>query len=233
MGFESLAYILPYLNIFNTSLSVILNIVPAVAFINVVKEIDKYTVIPESMLICNLFNGVGWGCYWHLKNAYMPRLCSIICSVLSLFYAFLYLFYRVEKSCLKWLLSVIVVIGICLGGGYLCLYVFPIGPFGFGLMIVNILMFVSPAQNLGRVFKEKQYKLIPIASTLAGAACSGGWLLFGLINGDINCIVPNALGLVSSIFTAGVYVYFRAQAKDDKGEDEGQELVEKKDENQA
>lgn len=232
MVIQSLAPILPYLNIFNTSLSVILNIAPGVSFIKIVKEIEKYNIIPESMLICNLFNGVGWGCYWHLKNNYMPRLCSILCSILSLIYAFLYLFYRLEKNCCKWLLSVLVVCGICVGGGYLCLYVFPIGPFGFGLMIINILMFISPAQNLGKVIKEKQYKLIPIASTLAGAACSGGWLLFGVINQDINCIVPNAIGLVSSIFTACVYVYFKSQAKD-KEEEEGQELVEKKDDNQA
>ena len=88
----------------------------------------------------------------------------------------------------------LVELAICVGIGYCCLFVIPLVPLGYSLMVINILMYIAPAQNLGRVFKEKNYKLIPIASTLAGAVCSAGWLLFAFITGDINCGVPNGLG---------------------------------------
>ena len=229
MALESIAWILPYLNIFNTVITVILNSSPAVAFIGVIKGIDKYEVIPETMLICNLLGNLGWGCYWHRKNNFMPRLCSTICGTLAATFGFLYLFYRTEKNCGKWLLLSLVEIVFILGVGYLCLFVIPLTPFGYGLMIINTLAYIAPAQNLRRVIKEKNYKLIPIATTIAGAACSGGWLLFSIISNDINCGVPNGIGLVSSIFTTIVWVYYKSTTKKDDKE-EGQELVEQKDE---
>ena len=229
MALESIAWILPYLNIFNTVITVILNSAPAVAFMGVIKGVDKYDVIPETMLICNLLNNLGWGCYWHLKNNFMPRLCSAICGTLAAIFGFLYLYYRAEKNCGKFLAFSLGEVVCILAIGYLCLYVIPLTPFGYGLMVINILMYIAPAQNLGRVFKEKNYKLIPIASTLAGAVCSAGWLLFAIISSDINCGVPNGIGVVSSIFTAAVYAYYRSVAKKEDKEEEGQELVEKND----
>lgn len=230
MALESLAFILPYLNVFNTIITVVLNSAPAVAFMGVIKGVDKYDVVPETMLICNLLNNLGWGCYWHLKSQYMPRLCSAICGTLAAIFGSLYLYYRSDKSCGKWVLFTLVELAICVGIGYCCLFVIPLVPLGYSLMVINILMYIAPAQNLGRVFKEKNYKLIPIASTLAGAVCSAGWLLFAFITGDINCGVPNGLGCVSSIFTAAVWAYFKSASKKEDKDEEGQELVEQKDE---
>ena len=76
------------------------------------------------------------------------------------------------------------------------------------MIIVNIFMFIAPGQNLIRVIKEKNYKLIPIATTIIGSICSGGWLLFGIIVDDINCIIPNGLGLISSVITTIIWIYF-------------------------
>ena len=90
------------------------------------------------------------------------------------------------------------------------------------------MQYVAPAQNLIKVIKEKNYKLIPIVSTILGAFCSGGWLLFGLIVGDINSIISNGLGCFSSIITTFIwfYIYCIYSKKEDEMEKE-KELVEK------
>jgi uncharacterized protein with PQ loop repeat len=78
---------------------------------------------------------------------------------------------------------------------------------------MNSLMFIAPGQNIIRVIKEKNYKLIPIATTLVAIICSGGWLLFGILVNDINCIISNLIGLVSSIFTTLIWVIYYLRSK--------------------
>ncbi len=82
------------------------------------------------------------------------------------------------------------------------------------------MQYIAPAQNLFKAFKEKNDKLIPIVSTLCGCLCSGGWFLFGLIIGDINCIIPNGLGLVSSVLTALIWLYIKGNKKKEEEKDE-------------
>ena len=103
---------------------------------------------------------------------------------------------------------------------------------GILLIAINTMQYVSPAQNLIKVIKEKNHKLIPIVSTILGALCSGGWLLFGLIVGDINSIISNGLGCLSSILTTLIwFIIFTKYGKKEKGDkEEEKELVEKEDE---
>ena len=76
------------------------------------------------------------------------------------------------------------------------------------LIVINIILFIAPGQNLKKVIRKKNHKLIPIATTIIGCICSAGWLLFGIIVEDINCIIPNGLGLISSIITTFIWIYF-------------------------
>ena len=96
------------------------------------------------------------------------------------------------------------------------LYVLKMKIFGIILIFFNILMFIAPGQNIVRVIREKNHKLIPISTTIVGIICSGGWLLFGIIVNDINCIIPNLIGLISSIFNTFIWIFFYVKAKIEK-----------------
>ncbi len=92
---------------------------------------------------------------------------------------------------------------------YICLYhINSLKIYGIMLIVINIIMFIAPGQNLKKVIRKKNHKLIPIATTIIGCICSAGWLLFGIIVEDINCIIPNGLGLISSIITTFIWIYF-------------------------
>ena len=60
-GIPSLLPYKNYLSIFNTGITVFLNLSPAVLFINVSKGKEKYTNIPPLMLLFNLLNNAIWG----------------------------------------------------------------------------------------------------------------------------------------------------------------------------
>jgi hypothetical protein len=231
-GIPSLLPYKNYLSIFNTVVTVFLNLSPAVVFINVAKGKEQYTNIPPMMLLFNLLNNAIWGCYWHRRGEFSGFFCSFLCSTIATIYLVWYLYYVASKNVGKFLLYVLgqfVVEAAVVAFFVSNILDLPI--VGILLIVINTLQYIAPAQNLMRVIKEKNHKLIPIVSTLVGAVCSGGWLLFALIIGDINCFIPNGLGCISSIITSLVWFWIRSKsAKKEDESKEGEELINKDEE---
>lgn len=212
-----------YLSIFNTIVTVILAVTPIVPFIAICKGTEKYTVVPETLLIFSVLNNLGWGCYWYIQGNATPMTCSIICGSMALIFGVIYLFYMAEKKIGKFLLFVFLEFAVTAILSYPFLKI-PPQIVGKILIVINVIMYVAPAQNILRVIKEKNPKLIPIVSTIAGAVCSGGWFLFGFLIKDINCMIPNILGCISSIITALIWGYYSCIYKKEEEEDEEERL---------
>ena len=232
-GIESLVPIKNYVSLFSTFLNIFLNLSPLVIFINIVKGKEEYTNIPPMMLLFSFLNNAIWGGYWYRKNEMAVFWCCFICVTIATIFSSWYLFYYSQKKCGKFIFYVLCQIAFEMGiialffSNLIDLYIV-----GILLIAINTMQYVSPAQNLIKVIKEKNHKLIPIVSTILGALCSGGWLLFGLIVGDINSIISNGLGCLSSILTTLIWfwIYTKYGKKEKRDEDEEKELVEKEDE---
>ena len=205
--------ILSYLQIFNILITVFLNFSQIFVFIPVIKGKQKYTNIPFLMLIFNLLNCICWACYWFRKNVISPVISNAICLIISTMFFLIYIFFFSKKIVTKFLFYIIILILIETIIIFISLYVINLNFFGIILIVMNSLMFIAPGQNIIRVIKEKNYKLIPIATTLVAIICSGGWLLFGILVNDINCIISNLIGLVSSIFTTLIWVIYYLRSK--------------------
>ena len=226
-GIPSLLPIKQYLSIFNTIITVLLNAAPIAGFINVSRGKEKYTNIPPMMLIVNMINNIVWGCYWIRQSEYISCLCSSLSGVFSTLYIAWYSYFASEKKLSKFMLYILAqIIGEV--GMTLFFYskILSLQIVGLIIIFVTLLQYMAPAQNLLKALKEKNDKLIPITSTICGCLCSGGWFLFGLIIGDINCIIPNGLGLLSSILTSFAWLYLRGKKKNEDKEDKEEELAE-------
>ena len=209
----SLNFLLPYLQIFNIVITVALNLSPIFIFIPLIKGRQQYKNIPLLVLIFNSLNAICWGCYWYRMAFISPVISNILCWISSSTFFIIYLFFFAKKIIQKFFLYVIILIITETTIVYISLYIINLKIFGKILIILNILMFVAPGQNIIRVIKENNHKLIPIATTLVATICSGSWLLFGKIINDINCIIPNMIGLIFSIFTSLIWLYFYLKEK--------------------
>ena len=228
-GIETLIPIKNYVSLFSTFLNIFLNLSPIVIFINIVKGKEEYTNIPPMVLIFSFLNNAIWGGYWYRKNELSVFWCCFICVIIATIFSAWYLFYFAQKNIGKFLFHVLCQIACEIGIIIIFFsHLIDLTYVGILLIVINTMQYVAPAQNLIKVIKEKNHKLIPIVTTIIGAACSGGWLLFGLIVGDINSIISNGLGCLSSIITTFIwfYIYIKYGKKEGKEEDE-KELVEK------
>ena len=202
-----------------TGIALYFYIAPAVPFIKLVKESLKVNEVPGILLICSFMNCILWADYGLKTDKFLVYLANGIGGTITLIWITIYLIYLGKKS-LKIALFLIILLMVLVGGiSYIFYKIINEEITGFVAMIFNILMYAAPGEKIFQVFKTKQYKLIPIFSTIGGLSCSLCWLIYALYLLDINMIIPNALGLFFAILQIIVYLIFYCKIKKDENFD--------------
>ena len=222
---------------FGTLFSFLLSFTPLFPFIKVFKKEEKIDIIPEGFLLFLILTRIVWGSVWIITNRKIAAFNSIsgiiVCDVFVILYFFLYFSRTYLKTIIGSIFLIlieIILISISVSWGNYNVLSY-IG------MIFNSLMFVSPFQKILRVIKEKNYKLIPVYTTIVNILCSIAWLGYGICINMISQIIPNVIGLflsLANIYTWGYYYFNRNKLKKykkvlekEKEKEDETELVEK------
>ena len=137
--------------------------------------------------------------------------------MLGVIFSIVYLYYFSQKKFSKFFIYIILeCFSIALL--YYTLTFMDLKIVGFIANCVNILNFISPAQRIVRVCREKNYSLIPIVTTVLGCISSFLWLVFGIMINDYNVIVPNTISVLIALFNTLVWFYFYYIRKGNKKE---------------
>ena len=204
-----------------------LSFTPIPPFVQVMSGKEKIDIIPEGMLAFTITTRIIWGVVWTVQKKLIPFINSALgVSISSVFFA-LYLYLYCGRSCAKSTLAILIFIGILAGiylGGIFISQKFNLD-LGMAAVVFNVMMYVSPGQKIMRVVREKNYKLIPIWSTIVSALCSLSWLLYGITISYLPQIIPNALGLFFSILnTLAWLIYYLKRNKDDEKDSKEEQL---------
>ena len=207
--------LLPFLKIFNAIIIIALNISPVVGMIKIMKGKEKYTYVPFLMILFNTLNHLCWACYWFKVSIMIFLLSCYISTILESGLLIIYIYFLNNKSYKRFFITAVLVILIelIIVIGVLFFIIEKLNFYRRCLMVINILMYISPGQNLIKVFKEKKYKLIPIVSTVVGILCSGGWLLFGKIIKNNYILISSEIGLIFSTLYSSIWLIYYIKAK--------------------
>jgi uncharacterized protein with PQ loop repeat len=205
--------------ILGTIFSVFLSFSPTVPFIQVFQRKEKIDILPEGMLLCQLLNRLLWCSVWIITKRIIPFINAavgiLITTTFLALYLFLFFHRRILKTLSKFLILLIfeflILTGAVLYGD--------VSVVSLLAMIFNVAMYIAPGQKILRVIKEKNYKLIPIRSTIVSILCSGSWLIYGIVINLVTQIIPNALGLFFSIANTMAWIYFYIN-RDEKYQEE-------------
>ena len=96
-------------------------------------------------------------------------------------------------------------------------------------MLVGIFTSIAPAQNVLTVIKKRDYKLIPICSTVFGSLCNFFWLAFGVMLKDVYNIIPNAICLAINVSNTCIWLYFYYTRDQNKDKEEKEEELKDED----
>ena len=197
-----------------TAISTYFYLAPAVPFFQVLTSKLDYKDSPGVLLICSFMNCILWADYGLLNNTFLVYFANGIGGTITLVWITIFLVFLGKKNigiALAYNIALIIgVIGIML----LFYFIIDVKITGYVAMVFNVLMYAAPGEKIVKVIKTEDYKLIPIFSTVGGLACSLCWLMFGIYQGDLNLIIPNALGLFFAILQVVVYLIYYLKNKD-------------------
>ena len=222
-----------------TFTSFLLSFTPTFPFLKVLKKQEKIDILPEGLLLSLILTRIVWGSVWIITSRKIAMFNCIsgiiICDIFVILYFYLYFnrtYFKTFFASIILIIIEIVLISISVSwGNYNIL--------SYIAMIFNTLMFVSPFQKILRVIKEKNYKLIPICTTIVNILCSISWLGYGVCISMVSQIIPNAIGLILSVVNAYTWIYYYANrnklykkyqkmvAKEKEEKEDETELVEK------
>ena len=201
---------------------------PIVLFYQIAVGNKKIEIVPEMLIICNVLSAELWFSYWiRIKTKMAPIVSSSVSFVLGVIFSIIYLFYFSQKKCSKLFIYVIMEC-VAIALLYYTLSLTEIKIVGFIANCVNILNFISPAQRIVRVCREKNYSLIPIATTVLGCISSFLWLVFGILINDYNVMIPNTISVLIALFNTSIWFYFycTTKKKKEKTKEKEEEMIE-------
>ena len=190
-------------------------IAPVVPFIKLLKGEIEVKDSPGILLICSFMNCILWADYGLVYDKFLVYFANGIGGTITLVWITIYLIFLAKKDiALSLLFNFSLLAGVV---GLLLLFFWVIDKevTGYVAMVFNILMYAAPGEKIFRVITTKDYKLIPIFSTIGGFLCSLCWFMFGLISYDINLIIPNALGLFFAILQIIAYLFYYCKSKNE------------------
>ena len=199
-----------------TILSIIFYFAPIYQFNELIKGKIDYKKIPFVLLTMSLLTIIFWVIYGINTKSYQIIITNLIGGIATLIFILIYLVYFSNKNMKKssiYICSFIIINIILI---FIVFKFFNNDIIGFCAMIFNIMMFASPCLKIIQVYQTKDYKFLPISSSIAACASSTCWTIYGIGINDFKIIVPNALGFIFSIIQIFVFVIYYNMAKNQK-----------------
>ena len=219
-----------YASLIGTCMGIGLGLTPIAPFISILKGKESVKIFPETLIFINIFCPHLWCTYWIRQAVFIPFFSAIVGLTLGLVFSSIYLYFYLGKNTTKWLLALCAQFSIFLSFHYFLLYILPRYEYiGFAAMVSGIVTSIAPAQNVIKVFKQGQYKLIPIWTCVFGGLCAACWLVFGILIKDIYNIIPNGISLAIQICNTSIWTYFYCTRKEEKENKEEEEKLQDED----
>ena len=169
---------------------------PAVPFYNLIKGKINYTDAPGLLLVFTFINEILWVIYGLLLDKPQIYYTNGIGGGFTVIFITIFLsYYSKEKIYLTAIFLILLVITMCTISylGYFMIYYEYVG---YAANAFNVGMYAATGEKIYRVFKTKNYKLMPIYSIIGAFLCTACWIIYGAIDPDINVLIPNGLGLL-------------------------------------
>lgn len=83
---------------------------------------------------------------------------------------------------------------------------------GFVAMIINMIMYASPIQNIVSLFRTGKYEFLPILTNVIGFFATLLWLFYGVLTRDTRTLLSNGLSFIIVTLQIVFWAYFFIRA---------------------
>jgi len=199
-----------------TCISIYFFLSPAVPFYKLIRGQIKLNDSPGLLLVFTFLNCILWFNYGLLLDRPQVYATNGAGCGITLIFVTIFLTFLTKLKYYFTILALILLIGIMGGISYLCYFIIYYKYVGYSANVFNVLMYAATGEKIYRVIKTKNYNLMPIFSIIGAFLSSTCWLIYGILDFEINVIVPNALGFVLSIVQLIVYFCIYCKKKSEE-----------------
>ena len=180
---------------------------PIFNFIKVLKGKVNFEESPGVYVTTCYVNCFIWFIYGDMIFSDQVKISNMIAALINLIFMLIYLAFELKKYFVDAILNTLILIT----GSWACYRALTIvidddrvvGDICIGTTIIT---FISPIQILYKVFKEKNYNIIPVFSAIIYLFTCLFWFVYAIFIKDFYLAFPNLLGIILSSVEIAVYI---------------------------
>ena len=180
---------------------------PTFNFIKVLKGRVNFEESPGVYVTTCYVNCFIWFIYGDMIFSDQVKISNMIAALINLIFMLIYLAFELRKYFVDAILNTLILIT----GSWACYRALTIvidddrvvGDICIG---TTIIIFISPIQILYKVFKEKNYNIIPVFSAIIYLFTCLFWFVYAIFIKDFYLAFPNLLGIILSAVEIAVYI---------------------------
>ena len=194
-------------------ISIYFFIAPVFPFYKLIRGQIKLKDSPGVLLIFSVLNCILWFNYGLLLDRAQMYVTNGLGSAITLIFITIFIVFFTKTKIYLAPLILLGLTALMIGISYLSYFIIYYKYVGYSANVFNVCMYAATGEKIYRVFKTKNYNLMPIYSIVGAFLSASSWLIYGTFDFEINVIIPNGLGVLFAIIQLVVYFHFYCQKK--------------------
>ena len=188
-------------------LNICFYLTPIIPFINVLKGKLNFEDAPGVYVTCCYVNCFIWYIYGDMIFSDQVKISNCISAGICLMLMLIYLGYELKKYLIDSILNTLILVtGSWAVYRALTIVIDDDRVVGDICIGTTLIIFIFPLQIMYKVFKEKNYNLIPVLSSIIYLFSCLLWFLYAIFIKDFYLAFPNILGVILSSSEIALYL---------------------------
>ena len=193
-----------------SSLTILINMLPIISFINFFFNKADFESIPISRMIANYINSIAFFFYSSIIFNIEVRFANLVSAVISFVLIIIYFYLELSRYLIDAILNfIILVLGTSCSYQWLSKIIIEEKIVGMICVLTNISSIIVQFPYIYNGIVKKNYMLIPITYDSVSFPGYFSWVIYGIIIGDYYILVANLIPCFDCTVNILLYFYYR------------------------
>ena len=195
-----------------SSLTVIINILPIISFLNFFFSKENFETIPIARIVANYMNSLAIFFYSSIIFNIEVRFANLVSAIISLILMLVYFYLELSRYFLDSVLNfIILVMGTSCCYQWLSKIIIEEKIVGRIYLITNLTSIIIQMQYIYNGISKKNYLLIPITYDSISFPHFFSWIIYGFLIKDFYITTANGICIFVNLVQILLYFHFRKQ----------------------
>ena len=195
-----------------SGLTILINMIPIITFINFFFHNENFDTIPIYRMITNYINSIAFFFYSSIIFNIQVRFANLVSAIISLVLILIYFYLELSRYLIDAILNLIIlVLGTSVCYQWLSKIIIEEKIVGRIYLLTNLTSIIIQMQYVYNGICKKNYLLIPITFDSISFPCYLSWFFYGILFKDFYIAITNIICCVACLVKILIYFFCRYQ----------------------